>query len=82
MLLTTIKTYIMLLPTMNETFHGSRQEGITAIERCRKPVVGAFHSGVIGAGEAGSAAQRGGGAGAAGLVGWWFYALMGIVKDR
>ena len=26
------------------------QEGITAIERCRKPVVGAFHSGVIGAG--------------------------------
>lgn len=26
------------------------QEGITALERCRKPVIGAFHSGVIGAG--------------------------------
>ena len=33
------------------------QEGITAIERCRKPVVGAFHSGVIGAGWDGDGKQ-------------------------
>eukprot|EP00435_Cladocopium_sp_Y103_P032315 s1734_g8.t1 len=34
----------------DECAEQSCEEGITALERCRKPVIGAFHSGVIGAG--------------------------------